>query len=62
MNGEDKIFLLQAFHAVNGSEHSRRKWRESPENMARLVDIVDSCGREELYEQLGKIREMANEN
>lgn len=61
MKGEDKIFLLQAFHAVNGIPEIRNKFRENASNISRLVAIVDSYGIEGFFEEMAKIRRMANE-
>lgn len=62
MKGEDKIFLLQAYHAVNGSPEIRKKFREDVNKISKLVAIVDSYGVDGFFEEIAKIRRASESN
>ena len=58
MKGEDKIFLLQAINAVNSGGAEMHKFRNSKENVDRLLRIVSEVGTEQFNEELKKLKEV----
>jgi hypothetical protein len=61
MKGEDKLFLLEAYLALNtGDTKSRYKFMMHKEKKDRLVNISQAYTREEFNEEVLKIKELCN--
>jgi hypothetical protein len=61
MKGEDKIFLLEAYLALNGDEKIKWTFRMNKEKNDRLVRIAKAYTREEFNEEVLKIKEFCDE-
>jgi len=61
MKGEDKIFLLEAYLALNGAEKIKWTFRMNKEKNDRLVRIAKAYTREEFNEEVLKIKEFCDE-
>jgi hypothetical protein len=61
MKGEDKLFLLEAYLALNtGDIKSRHRFMMHEEKKDRLVNISQAYSREEFNEEVLKIKELCN--
>ena len=61
MKGEDKIFLLEAYHALNGNERTRWRFQLDKGKNARLVQMSKTYSKEEFNEEVLKIKEFCDE-
>jgi hypothetical protein len=62
MKGEDKMFLLEAYLALNtGDTKSRYRFMMHKEKNNRVVDISQAYTKEEFNEEVLKIKEFCDE-
>ena len=62
MKGEDKIWLLQAINAVNSGGAEMHKFRNSKENVDRLLRIVEEVGTDAFNEELIRLKKVVYES
>ena len=60
MKGEDKIFLLEAYLALNNGDRDRWEFTMSQAKRDMLVRITKTYTREEFNEEVAKIKELCN--